>query len=64
MSKKTERITLWLPEELKVELMHLAADDDRALGEFIVLALSRFTYGHSRTTRDFVDVANSGGQRQ
>jgi hypothetical protein len=62
--KKTERMTIWMPESLKVELMHLAADDERALGEYIVLALSRYAYGHSRKSREICDVANSGDTQQ
>ena len=58
--KKTERMTIWMPESLKVELMHCAADDNRALSEFIVLALSRYAYGYSRKSREICDVAMRG----
>lgn len=61
--KKTERMTLWMPESLKVDLMHLAADDNRAFGEYMVLVLSRHAYGYSRMTREVCDVANSGDAR-
>lgn len=38
--KKTEQVTLWLPETLKVDLMHLAAEDDRKLSDYITHILS------------------------
>ena len=43
--KKTEQVTLWLPESLKIDLMHLAADDDRKLSDYITHALSLHCYG-------------------
>jgi len=58
--KKTERMTIWMPESLKVELMHCAADDNRALSEFIVLALSRYAYDHSRESREIGEVDRRG----
>ena len=46
--KKTESVKVWMPESLKVALMHLAAADDRALSEYIVHVLSLHVYGHAR----------------
>lgn len=46
MDKKTERVTLWLTEPTKIGLMHLAAADDRALGEYVGHVLSCHVYGH------------------
>lgn len=62
--KKTERVTVWLPETLAIDLMRLAHNDDRKLSEFITLALSRYVYGHSRKADEFGDVAISGDSRQ
>lgn len=47
--KKTEQVTLWLPETLKVDLMHLAADDDRKLSDYLTHVLALHCYG--QTTR-------------
>ncbi len=58
--KKTERVTVWLPETLAIDLMRLAHDDDRKLSDFITIALSRYAYGHSRKAMEIVEVANSG----
>lgn len=46
--KKTEQVTLWLPESLKVDLMHLAADDDRKLSDYITHVLALHVYGKRR----------------
>jgi metal-responsive CopG/Arc/MetJ family transcriptional regulator len=62
--KKTERVTVWLPETLAIELMRLAHNDDRKLSEFITLALSRYVYGHSRRADESCDVAISGDTPQ
>ncbi len=43
--KKTEQVTLWLPETLKVDLMHLAAEDDRKLSDYITHILFLHCYG-------------------
>lgn len=61
--KKTERVTVWLPESLAVDLMRMAHDDDRKLSEFITVALSRYAYGHSRKAQEVVMVANSGDEQ-
>lgn len=58
--KKTERVTVWLPESLAVDLMRMAHDDDRKLSDFITVALARYAYGHSRKSADGITVANSG----
>lgn len=61
--KKTERVTVWLPESLAIDLMRLAHDDDRKLSDFITLALARYTYGHSRKATEAGEMANSGDAR-
>ena len=62
--KKTERVTVWLPETLAIDLMRLAHNDDRKLSDFITLALSRYAYGHSRKSDEISEVANSGDSHQ
>ena len=55
--KKTERITIWLPESLVNDLARMAHDDNRKLSDFITLALSRYAYGHRRPANEIDDVA-------
>lgn len=62
--KRTERLTLWLPESLYLDLSRMAHDDDRKLGDFVTLALSRYAYGHHRCSDDLGDVAKSGEERK
>ena len=56
--KKTEFIKVWTPETLKVHLMHLAADDNRALSEYIAHVLMKHVYGHARTPTGSGEGAN------
>lgn len=44
--KRTEELKVRLSAELKLALMELAADDDRALGEYLYLVLERHAWGH------------------
>ena len=60
MDKKTERLTLWLPETLKVDLMHLAAGDDRKLSEYITHVLFSHAYGHRALQEEGCEAATSG----
>lgn len=60
MDKKTERITLWLPDALKVDLMHLAAGDDRKLSEYITHVLFAHVYGHRALQEEGCEAAFSG----
>lgn len=60
MDKKTERLTLWLPEALKVDLMHLAAGDDRKLSEYITHVLFSHAYGHRAVQEEGCEAATSG----
>lgn len=60
MDKKTERLTIWLPESLKIDLMHLAAGDDRRLSEYITHVLFAHAYGHRRLQEDGCEAAISG----
>lgn len=62
--KKTERVTIWMGETLAVDLMRLAARDDRKLSEYIVHVLTSHAYGHSRTRASDEKVANSGDEQQ
>lgn len=58
--KKTERVTVWMGESLAVDLMRLAARDDRKLSEFIVQILNAYAYGHSRARASDEQVALRG----
>ena len=60
MDKKTERLTLWLPDALKVDLMHLAAGDDRKLSEYITHILYGHCYGYRRLQDEGCEAAESG----
>lgn len=58
--KKTARVTVWLTESHEVDLMRLAASDDRKLSEYIAHVLSLHLYGQVRAGREDNNVANSG----
>lgn len=62
--KKTERVTIWLPESLLLDLTRLAHDDDRKLSDFITHALSTYAYGHRRCECVKRGDANSGEAQQ
>ena len=62
--KKTERLTIWLPESLVNDLARMAHDDNRKLGDFITLAISRYAYGHRRPAAEIDDVAMRGDSHQ
>lgn len=64
MDKKTERMTIWLSEPLKVALMHLAAAEDRTLGEYTVHVLSRHVFGHLAELDAACEGAESGEARR
>jgi hypothetical protein len=59
MSKKTARATIWYSEELEVDLMRMAAAEDRKLSDFIVHILSVYAYGQCRASTEKRNVANS-----
>lgn len=59
--KKTEFVKVWMPESLKVHLMHLEAEDNRALSEYIAHVLIKHVYGHGRTPTAAEEGANRGG---
>lgn len=44
--KKTECVKVWMDERTSVELMRLAAMDDRKLSEYINRVLSLHVFGH------------------
>ncbi len=46
--KKTQQVTLWLPESLKVDLMHCAAADDRKLSDYVTHVLDLHVHGHRK----------------
>ena len=46
--KKTERFTVWLSEQLLLDLAKLAAHEDRKLSEYVEKVLCRHMYGHVR----------------
>ena len=60
--KKTESVKVWMSEPLKVALMHLAADEDRALSEYIVHVLTLHVYGHARPRGQEMRGAERGDQ--
>lgn len=60
MDKKTERITLWLPDDLKIDLMHLCAGEDRKLSEYITHVLFAHAYGHRALQDAGCEAADSG----
>lgn len=58
--KKTEQVTLWLPETLKIDLMHLAADDDRKLSDYITHVLALHCYGKRKCECTTTEAQTSG----
>ena len=60
MYKKAERLTIWIPESLKVDLMHLAAGDDRKLSEYIAHVLFAHCYGNRAVQEEGCEAADSG----
>lgn len=62
--KKTEQVTLWLPETLKVDLMHLAADDDRKLSDYITHVLALHCYGQRSRLECFEEAQKRGEARR
>lgn len=62
--KKTEQVTLWLPESLKVDMMHLAAEDDRKLSDYITHVLTLHAYGKRRCLCDGAEAQVSGDSRR
>jgi hypothetical protein len=62
--KKTEQVTLWLPESLKIDLMHLAADDDRKLSDYISHVLALHVYGKRRCQCAEGEAQMSGDSRR
>ena len=61
MDKKTERLqTIWIPESLKVDLMHLAAGDGRKLSEYVAHILFVYCYGHRALQEEGCEAADSG----
>lgn len=53
--KKTERLTVWLPMRVELELRRLAEQDTRTLGEYVGMICTRHVYGHALKS-------NEGGQ--
>ena len=62
--KKTQRITVWLPESLEIDLMRQAAAEDRKLSDFIGHVLAQFCYGHLRALGEDSEAAHSGDARR
>ena len=60
MDKATERLTVWIGEDLKVDLMHLAAGADRPLGEYIRHVLLCHAYRYRELQRLGCEAASSG----
>ena len=61
MDKATERLTVLIGEDLKVDLMHLAAAADRPLGEYIRHVLLCHAYGYRELQRHGCEDAKGGG---
>lgn len=64
MDKATERLTVWIGEDLKVDLMHLAAGADRPLGEYIRHVLLCHAYGYRAMQAAGCEAAKSGDERR
>ena len=62
--KKTSRVTIWLPESLEIDLMRMAAMEDRKLSEFITHVLFSYAYGQVRCECPKRNVANGGDAPQ
>ncbi len=58
--KKTERFTVWLSEQLLLDLAKLAAAEDRKLSEYVERVLSRHVYGHARRDVQIEEAASRG----
>jgi len=58
--KKTERFTVWLSEQLLLDLAKLAVHEDRKLSEYVEKVLCRHVYGHARRPASGEEAANSG----
>jgi len=61
--KRTTRHTIWMPEQLEIDLMRLAAGEDRKFGDFITHVLLTYAYGHRRCECPTRNVANGGDAR-
>lgn len=55
--KKTEKVYVWIPESMELELRRLADEDGRKLSDYIGHVLRRFLYGHASRV---VDTTSSG----
>ena len=64
MDKKTERMTIWVSERTKIDLMRAAAEDDRALGDFVGHIFSLFLYGHLADLEARCEAAERGESRR
>ncbi len=60
--KKTERFTVWLSEQLLLELSKLAVGEDRKLSEYVEKVLCRHVYGHRRPSSLAEEAAVRGGE--
>jgi hypothetical protein len=58
--KKTERFTVWLSEQLLLDLSRLADADDRKLSEYVEKVLDRHVNGHGRRVRSEEEAASRG----
>lgn len=58
--KKTERLTVWLPMRVELELRRLAEHDARTLGEYVGMVLTRHVYGHAPKNSDYCAADQRG----
>lgn len=58
--KRNTRHTIWMPEQLEIDLLRLAASEDRKFGDFITHVLLTYAYGQVRCECPKRNVANSG----
>ena len=61
--KHTQRLTIWLTESEEVDLMRMAASQDRKCSEMGRVAIRRFMYGFIGPEGDSVHVANGANTR-
>lgn len=62
--KKIERVTVWMPPQLKEALERLAALEDRKPSEYIAHFLNVHVYGQCRKLDEHYHVANSTDKNQ
>ena len=62
--KRTERLTVWMPESMFRDLSSFAHAEDRKLSDTITLIIGRHLYGNLRRDAEEVEVENSRDARR